>query len=76
MVKYLVILMLVLTSVACTPSYEDSKGNFTALPEELKNCKIYDIQGRNGNRITVMRCPNSEVTTRMSNKAKTTIVVN
>lgn len=62
---------------ACTPSFTDKTDKFTVLPEELKDCKIYEIVGtEGGGRMTVMRCPNSSTTTKVpSGKTSRTAVV-
>ena len=48
----------------------------TNLPEGLKDCKIYGIQNGNSISLSVVRCPNSTVsTTYKSGKTTTTTVV-
>lgn len=46
---------------ACTPGYKEA--NFTVLPPDLKDCKIFYLTNTNGSRITVSRCPNSTTST-------------
>ena len=60
----------------CEPSYKDYTESFTNLPEGLKDCKIYGIQNGNYMSLSVVRCPNSTVsTTYKSGKTTTTTVV-
>ncbi len=76
MIKKILIAISITALAACTPSYTDETGKYTVLPEELKDCKIYEIYNGNGNRMNVMRCPNSTTTTKVpSGKTSRTAVV-
>ena len=68
------ILVATLASLAgCTPSA--TQINFPTVPDELKDCKFYEIVNGTGSRITVGRCPESSTTVQMGNKARTTSVI-
>lgn len=47
---------------ACTPENKDVTGTFK-LPEGLSDCTIYDLKSTNASSLTVVRCPNSKVST-------------
>lgn len=49
--------------------------NFPVVPDELKDCKFFEVTDTNNFRITVARCPNSSTTVQMNNKARTTSVI-
>lgn len=50
--------------------------HFPAMPKELADCRVYAVENTAGNRITVMRCPNSTTTTESpSGKSKAYVVV-
>jgi hypothetical protein len=74
--KFLAVILLAMSAVACTPNYQDDTGKYSVLPAELKDCKFYYVGGSDGSRITVVRCPNSETTTQMGTKSKHTTVTN
>lgn len=62
---------------ACSPSYEQK--HYPVLPEELKDCRFFQITSGSGAYITVVRCPNSSTTTRYSygkTMAQTVVVEN
>lgn len=50
---------------------------FEVMPNELEDCKAFNLQNSHYDYITVMRCPNSSTTTRYKSgkTTKTTIVV-
>lgn len=50
----------VLALVGCHAETRDVKANF-AIPEELKDCTFTRMQSEGGSTITVVRCPNSNV---------------
>lgn len=65
--KKIVVLIVVALLAGCSDSV--SQVNFTALPEELKDCKIYSFSLKNGvQNVTVIRCPNSVVSTKTGGK--------
>lgn len=60
----LCIVLTILVTVGCKsypPHYEEDK-DYTVLPEELKDCKIFNISNGWGI-LTVVRCPNSSTST-------------
>ena len=58
------ILAAVIFLVACTPSAKDLSGEFTVLPEGMKDCKVYRLKSTGGSSITAIRCPNSATTSK------------
>ncbi len=50
---------------------------FGAMPEGLKDCKIFELQTTSGAQITVVRCPNSATssTYRSGKSTKRTVIV-
>jgi len=71
----IVAIMAVLILAGCTPTAENITANF-APPEELKDCTFHHMRSSNGGNITVVRCPNSSVTTKTGGKnARTTVVI-
>lgn len=60
---------------ACTPSAKDLSGEFTVLPEGMKDCKLYRLRSTNGSSITAIRCPNSATTSKYSSGKTTTEAV-
>ena len=69
----LLILGLVSLLTACEAKYETK--NFSVLPDDLKDCRFYEIANGQGTRVTVGRCPNSTTTVQESNKSRTTTVL-
>ena len=61
--KLLMVVLGVIMLTGCEPSYKDYTESFTNLPEGLKDCKIYGIQNGNSMSLSVVRCPNSTVST-------------
>lgn len=50
----------------CSKSYSDNSDSYL-LPEGLKHCKVYRLNGDSGSRdVTVVHCPNSSTTTEYS----------
>lgn len=47
----------VMALAACTDKVEERK--FSAMPKELADCRVFYVQNRDGNAMTVVRCPNS-----------------
>ena len=73
--KKLIVILSVVVLAGCTDRARIV--NFSAMPPELLDCKVYAISNSNGEHITVMRCPNSTTsTTYPSGKTtKSTIVI-
>lgn len=61
--------------VACGPYGKDVTANFSAMPNELSDCKIYEISSKTYV-LNVVRCPNSSTsTTYQQGKTSATVVV-
>ena len=58
-----------LATSGCTDKVEERK--FSAMPKELADCRVFYVQNRYGDAMTVVRCPNS-VTTADARSGKTT----
>lgn len=56
--------------LACSPSYEDKSGEFSVMPEELKDCKIFRVQGT-VQHLYITKCPHADTTTSTTGKHKT-----
>lgn len=56
-------LVALLALAGCESTYEDKTGTYR-LPAELKDCTIFELTNSSDNRISVMRCPNSETSTK------------
>ena len=59
----------------CSPKYEDVSGRYASKPEALKDCTFSRLLSDEGSSITVVRCPNSDTTTRTSGKSPITTAV-
>jgi hypothetical protein len=59
----------------CSPKYEDVSGRYASKPEALKDCTFTRLSSNEASNITVVRCPNSDTTTRTSGKSPITTVV-
>jgi len=60
---------------ACTPNVtEGAPVPANIMPEELKDCKFFRLSNEHGNVITVVRCPNSTVSTTQHQKSPVTTV--
>lgn len=57
------ILLLSFILAGCTVGYSDQSDEYTNLPPELKNCKIYKITSSNGGILYVTKCPHADTTT-------------
>ena len=74
--KLLRVVLSVVMLTGCEPSYEEKTQNFTLLPDELKDCKFYNVRSNTGSNLNIVRCPNSTVsTTYKSGKTTLTTVV-
>ena len=75
--KLLMVIIGVVMLTGCGESgYKDYTESFTNLPEGLKDCKIYYIKNGKDMSLSVVRCPNSTVsTTYKSGKTTLTTVV-
>lgn len=53
-----------------------SEMRFSAMPPELKDCKIFAVSNDSGSHIKVARCPNSTTTTTYSQgKSQASVIV-
>jgi hypothetical protein len=68
MKKFLFAIMVALLS-ACTPQTNSVDGSFEK-PPELQDCKFYRMRSSSGDNLTVIRCPNSVVSTTSTGKNK------
>lgn len=60
---------------ACSPSVEEVVPvPANIMPEELKDCKFFRLQNEHGGSITVVRCPNSTVSTTQHQKNPVTTI--
>jgi hypothetical protein len=76
MKKVLIILagLFILGLTGCDNKY--STMNFPIIPDELKDCKFYNVQNEKGQSVNVVRCPNSATsTTYQVGKTRSTTVV-
>jgi hypothetical protein len=48
---------------SCTAKYEDATGKYPSKPESLKDCIFTELHDVNGNKLTIVRCPNSQTST-------------
>lgn len=61
MKKTAAIIAILLSAVMLSGCNESSKQvYYAATPVELKDCKFYELNNSNGNRVQVVRCPNSD----------------
>lgn len=73
MKKLLFIIPVLFLVAACDPGYSDLSAKYSVLPEELKDCKIYRLQGDGTGSMAVMRCPLSTTSvTYMEGKTQVT----
>lgn len=74
--KLLTIILGVIMLTGCEPIYEENTQNFTLLPDELKDCKFYNVRSNTGSSLNIVRCTNTTVsTTYKSGKTTLTTVV-
>lgn len=75
-IKTTVVAIALLTLVGCHPAgYVETTGEFTVVPEALKDCGFYEIWSE-GSYLRIVRCPNSTTsTTYSSGKSTVTTVV-
>lgn len=73
--KNLIFVIIAISVAACTPSATNVSDSY-ALPDELKDCTITNLQGRY-TYLNVVRCPNSSTSTTypMGKTQQTTIVI-
>lgn len=70
------ILATVLSAGLAGCSNSASELHFSALPPELKDCKIFAVNNDSGSHIKVARCPNSTTTTTYSQgKRRASVIV-
>ncbi len=69
------VLLVAVLLVACNDSSRELK--FSAMPDELSDCKVFYVQSRDSGSMTVVRCPNAATTTKVSTGKtnKTTVVI-
>lgn len=72
--KSLITIAVAILLAACDPETKDITGNFV-IPEEFSDCVFKRMGNTYGNYITVVRCPNSTVSTIQSDKSHTTTIV-
>lgn len=60
--KIVLAILVALALTACTPDSRDTTKDYD-LPEGLSDCRAYWLKDTNGSSMTVIRCPNSAVTT-------------
>jgi hypothetical protein len=72
--KKIVIIFALLALSGCTNKY--SEANFPVRPPELSDCKFFKMSNSSGEKITVVRCPNSTTSTteRVGKQDQTTVV--
>lgn len=60
--KYITLISLAVFLSACTPKTEDitDSGKYY-VPKALQDCNIYEMHSNTGNRVVIVRCPNSTV---------------
>ena len=75
--KLLMVIIGVIMLTGCEPSYENKTQNFTVLPDELKDCKFYNVRSNTGSNLNIVRCPNSQTSTTYSvgKSTATTVVI-
>lgn len=69
--KAVILALATVALTACAPSYEEK--HYPVLPEELKDCKFYEVSN-GGSSIKIVRCPNSQVSTTWTQNAGKTSV--
>ena len=62
-------------AAGCTPRAEDVGPTFTVRPKELADCSFHYLTNTNGQRLTVVRCPNSTTSTTVPSGKSTQTVV-
>lgn len=62
MKKLLVGLIGLFVLTGCEPSTKEVSGQYR-LPNELGDCKVYQLRAEHGGRLTVLRCPNTTTAT-------------
>ena len=70
--KTTILIIMAVALAACSPKYEEQ--HYPVLPDDLKDCKFYEISN-GGSTIKVVRCPNSQTSTtwtQSNGKSRTT----
>lgn len=57
--KKIMLIVSVLLVAGCENSYESL--SYPVLPEDLKDCKFYEVHSRGGSTLKIVRCPQSDV---------------
>lgn len=60
--KKIMLIVSVLLVAGCENSYESL--SYPVLPEDLKDCKFYEVHSRGGSTLKIVRCPQSDVSMR------------
>lgn len=68
--KKIILIFSIIGIVGCSDGYHER--NFPVRPDELKDCKIYQLESSGGGSITVVRCPQSATSTTYKS-GKTTV---
>lgn len=74
MFKTILLLIGCAALLSCTKQVSEI-GYKYPLPEAMKDCQVYQSETGTGSSIVFVRCPHSTTTTKMSDKAGTTTVV-
>lgn len=72
--KILMLAILLLSACDMTPQTKVVDTGFV-LPEDLKDCHMYEMINRSGTALYVMRCPNSTTSTSAGKNPTTTVVI-
>ena len=69
------ILGVLLATAGCSDKVEERK--FPAMTKELADCRVFYVQNRDGDAMTVVRCPNSATTAgvRSGKTTQTTVTI-
>ena len=63
MIKFIGISFVAIVLSGCNPSYTDKSTSYL-MPEGMKDCKVYVLDGDASSRsLTVVRCPSSDTST-------------
>jgi hypothetical protein len=65
MKNMLFLILLCFTIVSCNKETTETTSMYE-LPDGLKDCKIYRMEAQKGTTLRVVRCPNSETSTKHS----------
>lgn len=71
--KKILILVAAIALFGCDPSAKSIDKNYSVRPKHLQDCTFDYLMNDQGGGITVVRCPNSTTTAKMSDKGGTTV---